>query len=116
MKNNSVYKDFGKMLIRLRLEHNMSRVDVAERLGIARNTYGQYERGERKVPLTHAMTLSNLFGFDINEFIENQKEPKVNNSLSSKWYETFCDVTFTESEIDELINFANFLLAKRERD
>lgn len=112
MKNNSVYKDFGKMLSYLRVEHKMTRNEVAEKIGVATNTYGQYERGDRKVPLSHAITLSQLLGFDLNEFIENQKSIEK-LSYGVKWDKEFEGITFTPEEIEEIVQFAKFILSKR---
>ena len=113
MANDGIYKDFGKKLSYLRVENGLTRNEVADRLGIAVNTYGQYERGDRKVPLSHAITLSKLLGFDLNDFINNQKELKMNRSLCLKWYEEFSEITFTDEETDQLIEFAKYLLSKR---
>ena len=113
MASKGLYKDFGRMLSRLRVENGLTRDEVAERLGIAMNTYGQYERGDRKVPLSHAMTLSKLLGFDMNEFINSQKEVKTTRSLGLKWYEEFSEITFTDEETEQLIEYAKYLLSKR---
>ena len=108
-----MYKDFGKLLSYLRVENGLTRNEVADRLGIAVNTYGQYERGDRKVPLSHAITLSKLLGFDLNDFINDHKSVKMNRSLGLKWYEEFSEITFTDEETDQLIEFAKYLLSKR---
>ena len=113
MVSKGIYRDFGRMLSYLRVEKGLTRIEVAEHLGIARNTYGQYERGDRKVPLSHAMKLSNLLGFDMNEFINSQKEVRVNRSLGLKWDEEFSEITFTDKETDQLIEYAKYLLSKR---
>lgn len=113
MANKGMYKDFGKLLSYLRVENGLTRNDVADRLGIAVNTYGQYERGDRKVPLTHAITLSTLLGFDLNDFVNNQKNIKMNRSLGLKWHEEFSEITFTDEETDQLIEYAKYLLSKR---
>ena len=113
MTFKGMYKDFGKLLSYLRVENGLTRNEVADRLGIALNTYGQYERGDRKVPLAHAITLSKLLGFDLNDFINDQKEIKMNRSLGLKWYEEFSEITFTDEETDQLIEYAKYLLSKR---
>lgn len=113
MTNKEMYRNFGRMLSYLRVEKGLTRNEVAERLGIATNTYGQYERGDRKVPLSHAMNLSNLLGFDMNEFINSQKEVKSNRSLGLKWDDEFSEITFTDEETDQLIEYAKYLLSKR---
>lgn len=116
MANKGIYKTFGKKLSYLRVEKGLTRNEVAEHLGVAVTTYGQYERGDRKVPLSHAMTLSKLLEFNLDEFMNSQKENEMSRSLGSKWHEEFSEITFTDDEINQLIDFAKYLLSKRNEE
>ena len=41
--------DFGQKIKNLRLSHGMTQQDIAEKMGVARNTVSQWESGERKM-------------------------------------------------------------------
>lgn len=113
MSEDSIYINFGKMLYLLRIKNGLTRKELAEELGVALTTYAQYERGVRRIPLEHVVTLSELLGFDIDEFAKNQKEPdKI--SYGKKWDEEFEGVNFTPEEITEIIMFAKFIIWKRD--
>lgn len=50
---------------------HVSQADVASRLGIARNTYGQYETGARTIKVEHLPELAKLFGCTIDDLFAN---------------------------------------------
>ena len=51
---------------------HVSQADVASRLGIARNTYGQYETGARTIRVEHLPQLAKLFGCTIDDLFDQQ--------------------------------------------
>lgn len=53
----------------LRLKHQYSQTDLAEKLGIARTTLGDYERGKTEPSLQMLTKLSQIFDVDIDSFI-----------------------------------------------
>lgn len=53
---------------------NISQADVARRLGIARNTYGQYETGARTIRVEHLPELAKLFGCTIDDLFTNNAQ------------------------------------------
>ena len=112
---NDLYINFGKLLAHQRTIHGFSRSEIAEKLDITKNSYGQYERGERRVPLAHIMTLSTLLEFDINEFFDSQRDRAVSETVARRhdWDVEFGSVHWEEEEIEEIKMFARYLLSKR---
>ena len=52
----------------------VSQTDVASRLGIARNTYSQYETGARTIRVEHLPQLAKLFGCTIDDLFTNNTQ------------------------------------------
>ncbi len=50
----------------LREDHNESQADIAALLGISRQHYSLYERGERELPMHHFMTLAKHYNVSLD--------------------------------------------------
>lgn len=115
--NEDSYGDFGNKIYELRTKKNISFNDMAKELHISTSMLKQYESGSRKIPIDILEKISNYFNVDINEIIGNQ----VNDDLESvhfdeqykKWKNQFSNITFTNEEIDKIIDFAKFLISQR---
>ena len=58
MTDLEIYKRFGKKISSMRMELGLSQTEVANRLNLTKNTYGNYERGDRRIPLPDLIELS----------------------------------------------------------
>lgn len=118
--NESIYIKFGKMISKMRINIGLSQDEVASRLDLPKSTYGNYERGERKVPLTELIAMSKFYGFSIDDFVnEVKKELPEDNPLEIKrkyWDKEFGYIDWTPEEIEELKSYARYLLLKRESE
>lgn len=45
----------------LRIDHDLSQIQVALILGTTKNQVGKYERGEQELPIRHLLTLCNYY-------------------------------------------------------
>jgi putative transcriptional regulator len=61
----------------LRAEHRLSQADLAERLGVARQTVHAVENGKFAPSLTLAFKIASLFGADINDVFAPDVEDTV---------------------------------------
>ena len=113
MTDMEIYKRFGKKLSEMRMGLGLSQTEVANRLNLTKNGYGNYERGERRIPLPDLMALSKFYGFSIDEFVNGEKEVQWRTQAMRTWDKTFDGITFTEDEVCEIIEFAKYLIAKR---
>ena len=50
----------------LREDHDKSQADIAAILGISRQHYSLYERGERELPMHHFMKLAKLYNVSLD--------------------------------------------------
>lgn len=65
MDNESIKKN----LLKVRLEHNMSQEDMAEVLGVARNTYRSIEKGSTKLISDTVMKVADWAGMEPEEIV-----------------------------------------------
>lgn len=101
---------FSENFYELRMEHNVSRADIATIVGVSEATVGFWEREGRKPSFDDLILLSRLFGVTVDYLIGNSDERedktkkmnpinKFKNSMYFKEYEE-------DSELFE-INFYN---------
>ena len=122
MAEVEIYKRFGKMIAGMRMELGLSQDEVSSRLNLPKSTYGNYERGDRKIPLPDLIALSKFYDFSIDEFIKKEKElHESHDSFETKelenkrklWEAEFGHMDWTPEEIEELKNYAQYLITKR---
>jgi transcriptional regulator with XRE-family HTH domain len=62
----------------LRIEAGRTQAEIAERLGVLRTTYGEYERGKIMPPMDKIKVLAELYNVSVDYLIGNTNEPKEN--------------------------------------
>lgn len=55
-------KEYVHRLRDLRIDRELSQVQIAVILGTTKNQVGKYERGEQEMPIRHLITLCNYYG------------------------------------------------------
>lgn len=91
MKKHSMTKFsdnyFAKNLSVLRKNKNVSQVEMAEMLGLARTTYASYEAGRSEPGIPILLQLSEFFSISINDMclknLKNEKYDKINVYLEN---------------------------------
>ena len=83
----------------LREQHSYSQDELAQELGISRQTYIKYENGSCDMPLEIVRKLSKLFDLDYSCLIDNvfPSEPQYNIQKSNQKIPT-CDIRIDISE------------------
>lgn len=54
-------KAVNLILLDLREKHNLKQKDVANILGVSQQTYSNYERGKREIPICYLKTLAEFY-------------------------------------------------------
>ena len=67
-------KELGQCLKEVRLQHGLSQFEIAEKLGIPKNTYGNYERGVRDPNIETITKFCEIFGITVGELLK-EKNP-----------------------------------------
>lgn len=79
---------FNEKLVMLRKQHNLSQEQVAEKLGVARQTISKWELGETTPEMDKLIIMSELYNITLDELIKEENEGKVvndpNNTNSQK--------------------------------
>ena len=79
---------FNEKLIMLRKQHNLSQEQVAEKLGVARQTISKRELGETTPEMDKLIIMSELYNITLDELMKEENEGKVvndpNNTNSQK--------------------------------
>lgn len=114
----------GNTLKYYRTQNKKTLEEMSEELHIPVILLTQYENGSRKIPFEIVQKLADYFHIDTTLLIglDLKKKDESNNDFKEsvqllgmveKWNKEIGRVHFTDDELDELINFAKYLLSKR---
>lgn len=65
---------FAENLIELRKYHNYSQEELAEMIGVSRQTMSKYETGESLPDIVKSKQLANVFGVTVDDLISYEKD------------------------------------------
>ena len=74
---------FNEKLVMLRKQHNLSQEQVAEKLGVARQTISKWELGETTPEMDKLIIMSELYNITLDELMKEENEGKVVNDPNS---------------------------------
>ena len=63
--------NLGNKIMTLRKKNNMSQEELAEKVGVTRQTISKWELEETSPDITQAKTLSNIFKVSLDELVSN---------------------------------------------
>lgn len=75
MKDN-----FGENLKDARLNANMTQAEVAELIGVAKNTYCNWENGSREPNILKIKALAKLFGVSVDYLVGLEKQNSLQHA------------------------------------
>ena len=92
---------YSSFIKNLRVEKNLSQIEIAEELGISRSSYISFEQGKRDLSLSEAEVLSKIFQISLeeiqqgkifsSELILDKKNKNYKNSVNLKQYKISLD-------------------------
>ncbi len=74
----------GNQIHELRKKYNLSQEQLAEKVGVSRQTISKWELGETAPDIKQAQTLSQIFNVALNELLGNAAKETVNTTQDSK--------------------------------
>lgn len=108
----------------LREGNHITLSEMSKELDIPVKTLKEYETGIRKIPYSVVKKMAKYFDVKLEllygiEF-ESENEEEVQASIrrlrmAERWNKEFGKITFSEEELDEIINFTKYLISKREK-
>ena len=76
LKKERYYMHYYQRLKDLREDSDKKQADIAEVLGISRQHYSLYERGERELPMHHFITLARYYNVSLDYLAGLVDQPK----------------------------------------
>lgn len=95
-------ENFNENLKNARLKKGLSQKDVAEKIGVAKSTYSLYESGSREPNVQTIKKISDILDVSADDLLGINNEP---TTLAAH----FDGDEFTEDELDEIRQFAEFV-------
>lgn len=75
---------FSKNLTELRKLHNMSQEELAEKIGVSRQTLSKYETGESLPDIEKCRMLADVFGVSIDDLISYSRDNSMGLNVPPK--------------------------------
>lgn len=94
-------KKLASKLKELRIAHNYTQYDVAAMLGVARQTYANYEAGRRTPDSEALYKLSGFYNISVDDLMH------LTVSLDSETYFDAPSPSLASQELDEYLKYAN---------
>lgn len=100
--------DFKDMLKYFRMREGLSQSELAEKIGVSPSTISMYEVGRREPDFETEEKIADFFNTDLNT-LRGRDNERSNNTLAAH----FDGTEYTESELDEIRQFAEFVKNRR---
>ena len=98
--------EYLKRLKELRLTKGISQKEIAEYLGITAAAYSLYERGNREPKIAILRKIAEYYNVSVDDLLEMNSTPAIPAVH-------FNGSGFTEEEMKEILQFAEFIKSKR---
>lgn len=96
-----------------RTEKNISLMEIADEFNISIEDLKAYEKGMKSIPFHTLKRIADFYGVKMG-FFDYENENEVNTVFqASRWNAEVGVTNFTDAEMTELINFAKYLISKR---
>lgn len=109
----------------MRLEKHFTLFEMSEELGIPAELLKEYESGVRKIPYSVVKKMAEyfnvklelLYGIEFETDDEKEVQAGIRRlKMAERWNKEFGKIVFSESELDEIINFTKYLVSKRKNN
>lgn len=74
-EERSFFETLGERIARLRREHGITQVQLAEALGVSQQTMQSYEVGRRRIPVSALPTVAESLSVSLEELFGQGKQP-----------------------------------------
>ena len=99
-------ENFNENLKEARLKSGLSQKDLSENIGVAKSTYSLYESGKREPNVDTIKKIASALNVSADMLLGLETEP---TNLDAH----FDGEEYTESEMEEIRNFADFVRNRR---
>ncbi len=88
----------------MRVDHDLTQKDIAEKLGLYTTQYQVYERGEVKIPIEFFIDLAKIYNVSIDYLVGLVDQPRT---LDGTPYTVSKNITITQKGNGNKINIKN---------
>lgn len=113
----------GEQIRKMRIQKNLTIMEMANELDISADDLHSYETGARKIPFEMLKKISEYLGVEIghNEGLNYTKKDDESTiqatsrilKITKRWNEEVGETHFSDEEMDKLISYAKFLISQR---
>lgn len=104
----------GTRMKNIRKQHGISQKDMAMKLELSNSTYSNYENGHREPPLDVIEHFCQVLSIDATGLLFDNLYDILKNQQKEQTLAAHFDGTeFTEDELDEIRQFAEFVKSRR---
>ena len=75
--------EIGNKILELRKKENLSQEELAEKVGVARQTISKWELGETAPDIKQSKQLADIFNVSVDELVDGNNESAVMKKLSN---------------------------------
>lgn len=105
-----------KKLEDLRLQHNLTKREVAKKFNVAESTYGKWELGQRKPDLDTITAIADFYHVSTDYLIGNTDDPTPPNEkkdpLEGLKFALWGDDDISDEALEDVRRFAQFIAEK----
>lgn len=110
------YKNYFSSNIKyLRKIHNLTQKQLAERLHKTPNAVSNWEQGIRSPIVADIISICNYFSIDFTDLMETDLTSPIKTDPLSLLNNYLADNKFADFEVEELIDYAKWIVNKRSR-
>ena len=111
MSNSATLKKFGERLKQLRKERKLTQTELAIAIDTTQSTIYKYEKGIQNVPMSVLTKIANYFEVSIDDLAGTLIE--TTEPSEEPWIKVLKLYNFNNDELKELMNYASFIVSKR---
>lgn len=78
-------KTINQILLDLRETHNLKQKEIAKILNISQQTYSNYERGKREIPVYHLKSLAEYYNISLDYILDTSVKLPGNSNNSREF-------------------------------
>lgn len=115
--------NIGENIKSLRKMNELSLNELAEELHVSTDKLKNYENGKEQIPFDTLDKLASIFNISVNMLIGMNFKARENEShfvsimrilkRTKQWNEVVGETEFSDAEMNELMNYAKYLISKR---
>ena len=112
MKDNYV-KEVGERIRKVRKQRKISMKELGSRIGVSESTISRYENGSMSMPFNQIKPIADALNVSA-KYLLDWKDTNIEKELFfDYWDKEIKTYTFSDSELNELKSFIQFIISKR---